>query len=213
GILTDAFHCEKIGVALLGKKKKLYIAYEQGFKAGEAKRLATGKERIMSYEFKMSGGKALVLDEMKTQYENGEYKPFSPKTLYELYEHDLAIIIPLKTKENLTGLIAVGAKKSGDPYGSQDLRILDIVAGQAAVAIENAKYVEEIKRFSETLKIEIKKATAKLEKANVELKHMDDTKSEFISIASHQLRTPLTSIKGFISMINDGDLGAVCVSI
>ncbi len=48
-----------------------------------------------------------------------------------------------------------------------------------------------------------------LENANVELKRMDKSKSEFVSIASHQLRTPLTAIKGYLSMITDGTYGKV----
>ena len=46
-----------------------------------------------------------------------------------------------------------------------------------------------------------------LSRANAELKKLDSAKSEFISIASHQLRTPLTAIKGYISLILEGAYG------
>ena len=49
----------------------------------------------------------------------------------------------------------------------------------------------------------------KLELAYEELKVLDKSKSEFISIASHQLRTPLTAIKGYISMILEGSYGSL----
>lgn len=41
------------------------------------------------------------------------------------------------------------------------------------------------------------------------LKEVDQMKDEFISVASHELRTPVTGIKGYISMILDGDMGEV----
>lgn len=48
-----------------------------------------------------------------------------------------------------------------------------------------------------------------LQKAYRELQRLDKAKSEFISIASHQLRTPLTVIKGYMSMILEGTYGKV----
>lgn len=51
--------------------------------------------------------------------------------------------------------------------------------------------------------------TQKLEIANAELKKLDKVKSEFISIASHQLRAPLTVIHGYTSLILEGSLGKI----
>lgn len=55
---------------------------------------------------------------------------------------------------------------------------------------------EKLQTLSEELKI-----------ANAELKKLDEQKSDFISIASHQLRTPLSVIKGYISLILEGSYG------
>lgn len=46
-----------------------------------------------------------------------------------------------------------------------------------------------------------------LERANRDLKKLDQAKSEFLSIASHQLRTPLTAMRGYLSMLIKGDFG------
>lgn len=48
-----------------------------------------------------------------------------------------------------------------------------------------------------------------LEKANTRLKALDKQKSEFVSIASHQLRSPLTTIRGYASLLLEGSYGKI----
>jgi len=56
---------------------------------------------------------------------------------------------------------------------------------------------------------ELEVLTQKLEKANQRLKVLDQLKSEFVSVASHQLRSPLTSVRGYASMLLEGSYGAL----
>lgn len=56
---------------------------------------------------------------------------------------------------------------------------------------------------------ELAALTEKLQKANLDLQKLDRAKSEFISIASHQLRTPLSIIKGFVSMLSEETYGSL----
>ena len=55
----------------------------------------------------------------------------------------------------------------------------------------------------------LEELTIKLRNANEDLKKLDAAKSEFISIASHQLRTPLSIIKGYVSVMMEGDTGKI----
>lgn len=53
----------------------------------------------------------------------------------------------------------------------------------------------------------IEKLAADLKKANIRLTELDRQKSEFVSFATHQLRAPLAAMKGYASLILEGDLG------
>lgn len=58
------------------------------------------------------------------------------------------------------------------------------------------KYTRSLRKFSD-----------KIKESNEKLQELDQLKSEFLSLATHQIRAPLTAIKGYSSMLIDGDFG------
>lgn len=126
-----------------------------------------------------------------------------------LEQHHIRAAFALKTRESQVGYLLLGDKRSGDIYSDQDIQTLRIIADELAVAIQNARAYTEIQRFNVTLREKIDQATHDLKHANSELKALDKAKDEFISMASHQLRTPLTAVRGYTSMVMDGDFGDV----
>jgi signal transduction histidine kinase len=127
-----------------------------------------------------------------------------------MYASDAQIIVRLKTpSSNSIGYVLIGHKRSDGVYTSQDVRLLELISGELAVTVENGLRFKEIQNFNETLQDKVDTATQKLRRANAQLQRLDEAKDDFLSMASHQLRTPLTSVKGYLSMVLEGDVGKI----
>jgi signal transduction histidine kinase len=132
------------------------------------------------------------------------------KSVVEILDaYDAEILLKLHTNDETVGVILIGPKQTGTIYSQQDIDVLNISEQELAIAVQNSRYFEQIQKFNIKLTKEVETATAELRKSNEKLKALDEAKDEFISMASHQLRTPLTSVKGYVSMIIDGDVGDV----
>jgi len=107
------------------------------------------------------------------------------------------VYLPIFSKREWIGLLALGAKISGNRYTPDDLVTLSALANQTAVALENARLVDNLVQ----LNTELRQAYRSLDKANHDLERLDRTKTDFISIASHELRTPLTTMIGYTEML------------
>jgi signal transduction histidine kinase len=131
--------------------------------------------------------KLLILDEI----EEGPQKDFMRK-------NDISLAVPLSTKQHFVGFLLLGGKSSGEIFFDQDVNFLSILGPELAVALQNAQRFEEISKFNVTLQEEVKNATGELQTANEKLKKLDQIKDEFISIASHDLRSPMATVKNYI---------------
>ncbi|MFH2004456.1 MAG: histidine kinase dimerization/phospho-acceptor domain-containing protein, partial [Bacteroidota bacterium] len=119
---------------------------------------------------------------------------------------EASLCIPLFSKDSLISIIVLGNKVTKDAYNAEDFRLLQSIANQASVAIENARLYKQVQDFSKNLQTKVSEQTRDITAKNVQLEKLLKAQSEFLDIASHQLRTPVSVIRGIISMIQDGDM-------
>jgi len=125
-----------------------------------------------------------------------------------LMSHKVAVLMPLMSADVVLGYLALGEQRSSG-YTNRDIKVLGTISDELIIAIQNALSVQEVKDINIHLQQRIDAATEELRTSNAQLRHLDVTKDEFLSMASHQLRTPLTSVKGYISMVLEGDAGKI----
>jgi len=112
---------------------------------------------------------------------------------------EASLCLTLIIKNKLIGIIVLGEKISKDAYTKEDFDLLATLSNQASVAIENASLYNNMEEIVDSQTKDIKDKNIRLEK-------LLKVQSEFLDISSHQLRTPVSVIKGVTTMMLEGDM-------
>jgi len=185
----------------------------------------TGKFDIKrNFGFKEENGISLVTDNFLTKHLKKTDKPLiyeelslmisstdkemEKREIRKLQENmkriEASLCNLLITKEKVVGMIVLGEKKSKDPYTDQDVKLIDSLCKQISVSVLNAKLYSQVEDLKNNLEERVEEQVKELKKAYKKLQRIDKAKTEFMSIVSHQLRTPLSIIKGHLSMVTEG---------
>ncbi len=117
----------------------------------------------------------------------------------KLGEKKIDIPVIMATGESDTRIAVEVMKTGAYDYVSKD----EIFKGGMSLVLKRTIERYEEKKERQRLEVETKKYAQKLEKANAQLKKLDQMKDDFVSMVSHELRTPLTIMKEFTSIISD----------
>jgi signal transduction histidine kinase len=107
-------------------------------------------------------------------------------------------LLKLIVRRRIIGVLFVGYYGETETILPSDLTLLNRLGESIGVALDNKLLFEENQHVLRQLK-----------ESNAKLRALDEAKDDFVSMASHQLRTPLTSVKGYVSMVLEGDAGEI----
>ncbi len=129
--------------------------------------------------------------------------PEIPDILKDMDRLNAEIIFPMIFEENLNGFIALGEKLSGDLFTHEDMDLLETLAGQSSLAIENARSYKLLNDLKENLEKKVEERTIDLKQVLAEKERTQEMliRSESLAAigqlvagAAHELNNPLTTV-------------------
>lgn len=129
------------------------------------------------------GGEAVLIDDLAR---DGRF-PLTEGA--QRYNNSSLLSVPLRRRDRVIGVLNVNNKGSGETFTAVDQNLLTTIANQTALAIENFELVSHLRHQAR-----------ELEQANLSLRQQQQARSRLVCNLSHELKTPLTSVLGYVDL-------------
>lgn len=128
---------------------------------------------------------------------------FAERTSVQLASVRSVLCVPLMARGDVIGIIYLDNRVRSGLFNEHHLEMLTAFANQAAVAIQNARLYEDLRKSMEE-RLRLSQELHEKEAQRRALEEANRLKTEFIGYVSHELRNPLTTIRGYIqTLAND----------
>lgn len=180
-IAYKELQADSASLMLLGPKGELTIHSSEGL---SDQALAVMRQRV-------SEGYAGLVTKQRGPLilQNGDEEERRAEATYGVKHLTSAVSLPLIHQERVLGVLNVAKTRASPPFTQVDIDFLSLLASQAAIALDNARLFQEIQR------------------AYQRLAELDHLKSEFISIAAHELRSPLAVVLAYAALLEEQAAG------
>ena len=186
----------RCAIWLVGKPQSLFVAVTHG----------TGAEQLDGLILPLSQSsfisRAFQRQEYQLVQDRLDGRPLQDP-LGQHFKMRSALAVPFVSEGQAIGVITVDGLSTAQPFDASTIDMLRSIAEQAAVAIKTARLYKQLTDLNQQLEQRVQQRTEELERAMYELERLDHTKSDFISIAAHELKTPLTLVQGYTNILKD----------
>lgn len=183
----DIFHCKAAGVALYDPDENMVVMRAAvGLKEEHFKQARFALGEYVAGQVVATGEVIYVPD----TYADPNFRLIDPD-LRSL------LVVPLTVQDRTIGTLSID---SAEPraFTSDHERLLTIAGSQIAAAIETVRLLDETRHHAEQLAA-----------ANAELAALDELRTKLLQDVSHELRSPLSLVRGYAGLLRDGELGEV----
>ena len=118
------------------------------------------------------------------------------RQIQEVMSTRTTLIYPISMRDKIIGVFLASTVKDYDQLSDYELNIIRNFVDESGVALQHALLYRDLKKRTEELAV-----------ANKRLLELDKLKDEFVSLASHELRTPMTVIKSYTWLLLQGKTG------
>lgn len=162
----------------------------------------SGKDSAVIRELR--AGQGIIF---RKRYMANQMQRDGKELINEFEQLNADIIIPMYYKDELTGFMTMGEKRSGELFTPEDFDLLEILADQSALAFENARSYALLNRLNENLEKTVAERTRELKQALYEKEISQErlikseslaAVGELVAGAAHELNNPLASVMSLL---------------